>query len=223
MPHVKICCISSHEEARTAIAAGAHALGLVSDMPSGPGVIGEDLIASIAQAIPPPTQTFLLTRLQTAYSVMEQHQRCRTTTVQLVDALPEEELAELRHLLPSVRLVQVIHVQDEASIDEAVAAAPWVDALLLDSGRPNAPVPELGGTGRTHDWALSARIRQAVGRTPLYLAGGLRPDNVAEAIAAVRPYGLDLCSGVRTDGRLDAAKLDAFMAAVRAARAANAS
>ena len=142
--------------------------------------------------------------------------RCRSTTLQLVDQLPVDELARLRDALPGVRLVQVVHVTGEASLDEAVAVAPRVDAILLDSGNPAAAVKELGGTGRTHDWAVSRRIREAVaalGR-PLYLAGGLNAGNGAAAVAAVRPYGLDLCSSVRSGGRLDALRLAAFFAAL---------
>lgn len=221
-PVVKVCCIASIDEARLAIAAGAHALGLVSAMPSGPGVIDDALIAEIAAEVAASgaaVQTFLLTSRQTAAGIVEQHRRCRTTTLQLVDHLPLDELARLRDALPAVRLVQVIHVSGEASLDEAVAAAPRVDAILLDSGNPGAAVKELGGTGRTHDWAISRRIREALaalGR-PLYLAGGLNERNVAGAVAAVQPYGLDLCSSVRRGGRLDAQRLAAFFAALPAA------
>lgn len=218
-PQVKICCISSADEARLAVAAGAHALGLVSAMPSGPGVIDEALIAAIAAQVPPAVQTFLLTCKLSAREIAEQHRRCRTTTLQLVDALPGDELPRLRDALPEVRLVQVIHVTGEASIDEALAAVPWVDALLLDSGNPGAAVKELGGTGRTHDWSVSRRLCRAVER-PVYLAGGLNAGNVAEAIAQVQPHGLDICSGVRRDGRLDEGRLRAFLAAVRGAGAA---
>ena len=201
------------------MAAGAHALGLVSAMPSGPGVIADGLIAEIAADMASagaPVQTFLLTSRQTAAGIVEQHRRCRTTTLQLVDHLPFDELARLRDALPGVRLVQVIHVSGEASLDDALAVAPWVDAILLDSGNPAAPVKQLGGTGRTHDWAISRRIREAVaalGR-PLYLAGGLNAGNVAAAVAAVRPYGVDLCSSVRSAGRLDTQRLAAFFAAL---------
>ena len=220
-PFVKICCISSVAEARLAIAAGAHALGLVSAMPSGPGVIGEDLIAEIAadvRAQAGAVQTFLLTSAQTAAAIVAQHRRCRTTTLQLVDHVPHDELARLRDALPEVRLVQVIHVTGEASLAEADAGAPRGDAGLLHSGNPGAAVKELGGTGRTHDWAISQRIRAAVathGR-PLYLAGGLNAGNVADAVAAVQPWGLDLCSSVRRNGRLDAERLAAFFAALPA-------
>lgn len=208
-PVVKICCISSAEEARLAIRLGASALGLVSAMPSGPGVIDDALIAEIAAGVAPPTETFLLTSRQDAASILAQHRLARTTTLQLVDNVPLVELQVLRRALPAVRLVQVIHVVDASSVEEAHAVAPHVDALLLDSGNQKLAVKELGGTGRTHDWRLSRRIRDEVPR-PVYLAGGLGPANVAAAVATVQPYGLDLCSGVRTDGRLDAMKLAAF-------------
>lgn len=214
--HLKICCIASRAEANTAIAAGATALGLVSSMPSGPGVIDDTTIAAIAAAVAPPTETYLLTSRRDAEGIAEQHARCRTTTLQLVDRLASHDAyRRLRDLVPSTTLVQVVHVLDESSIDEAIELAPFVDRILLDSGNPRLAVKELGGTGRTHDWSLSARIRAAVDR-PLLLAGGLRADNVGDAIDQVRPFGIDVCSGVRSDGALDPEKLARFAAAVRA-------
>lgn len=214
-PVIKVCCIASLAEARLAVAAGADALGLVSAMPSGPGVIDDTTIAAIAAAVPRPTRTFLLTARTTAEAIADQHTRAGTTTLQLVDQVPHDELRRLRLLCPGVELVQVIHVTGEASVDEALAAAPHVDALLLDSGNPALAVKELGGTGRTHDWALSRRIRDAVWPLPLFLAGGLHAGNVATALAAVQPQGLDLCSRVRTEGKLDPRKLGEFVAAAR--------
>lgn len=211
---IKICCIASLDEARAAVAAGADAVGLVSHMPSGPGVIAEELIAQIAAGVRGEAATFLLTSAQDPQQIIAQHRRCATTTLQLVDELPRDAHAHLRAELPGVSLVQVIHVVDEASVREAAAIAPHVDALLLDSGNPSLRVKELGGTGRTHDWDLSAQIVASVG-VPVFLAGGLNPSNVAEAISRVRPFGVDLCSGVRTNGRLDASKLARFVAAVR--------
>lgn len=213
-PRVKICCIKSLAEARLALAHGANALGLVSHMPSGPGVISEASIAEIAAGVPPGTATFLLTALTDTEAIVAQHRRCRTTTIQLVDTLARGTHADLRRALPGVQLVQVIHVTGEAAVAAAAATAPHVDYLLLDSGNPALAVKELGGTGRTHDWALSRRIVATCGR-PVFLAGGLRPDNLAAAHAQVGPFGFDLCSSVRTDDRLDAAKLAAFFAAVR--------
>lgn len=213
-PRLKICCISSRDEARLAIDAGADALGLVSSMPSGPGVIDEDLIADIAGMVPRPIDTFLLTCLTRADAIAAQHARCGTTTIQLVDGLPQPELRRLRDLVPGVALVQVIHVRGDDARHEADAVAPFVDALLLDSGNPFARVKEFGGTGRVHDWLVSAQIVSS-SAVPVYLAGGLTPDNVGAAMSTVNPYGLDLCSGVRENGQLSARRLRAFVRAAR--------
>lgn len=213
---VKICCISSVQEAALAVQSGAAALGLVSAMPSGPGVIDEDHIARIIVTVPPPIGTFLLTSASNAAHIIDQHQRLRPTALQLVDHLEPALHGELRQALPGIALVQVVHVENESSVEYACRVAPGVDALLLDSGVLGGVVKELGGTGRTHDWALSRRIRDAAGK-PVFLAGGLRVHNVADAMRAVEPFGLDLCTGVRTNGALDAARLDAFMHAVATA------
>jgi phosphoribosylanthranilate isomerase len=210
-PRVKICCIAGVEEMRAAVECGASAIGLVSEMPSGPGVIAEELIAEIAVRVPPAVATFLLTCKQDAASIIEQQRRCRVNTLQLCDHVPLEVYAELRAALPGVSLVQVVHVTGEESFDEAMEAARHVDALLLDSGNQRLVVKELGGTGRTHDWRVSRCVVKA-SPVPVFLAGGLRPENVAEAVATVRPFGLDVCGGVRTEGRLDAEKLKRFFA-----------
>lgn len=218
-PRVKICCISSVEEADLAIRHGASALGLVSAMPSGPGVIEDDLIAEIAARTPPPIATFLLTSFQDADSIIEQQRRLRANTLQIVDRLERGSYDDLRRALPGVSIVQVIHVNGEGSIVEAMAVAPQVDAILLDSGNQKLAVKELGGTGRAHDWAISRRIREAID-VPIFLAGGLNAVNAAEAIRQVGPFGLDVCSGVRANGRLDEAKLRSFFRAIDNAGAA---
>ena len=201
-----------------AIRAGASALGLVSAMPSGPGVIDEATIALVAGAVPPSVSTFLLTSLQEASAIAEQQRRLRTTTVQICDRVTAGAYPELRRALPGIGLVQVVHVTGPESLEEAARVAPGVDALLLDSGNQSLAVKELGGTGRRHDWRVSRKIREAV-TVPIFLAGGLNAENVGEAIAEVGPFGLDLCSGVRTEGRLDPRKLEAFFAAIRTTRA----
>ena len=216
VPRVKVCCIQSLAEARAAVAAGAAALGLVSEMPSGPGVIPDETIAAIAAAVPPPVAPFLLTCRQDASSLAAQQRRLRVGTLQLCDRLAPGAHAELRAALPGVRLVQVVHVTGPEAVDEAREVAPLVDAVLLDSGDPGLAVKELGGTGRRHDWSLSRRIREAL-EVPVFLAGGLTAENVAEAITAVGPFALDVCGGVRTAGALDDVRLGAFFRAVRAA------
>lgn len=196
-----------------AISFGASALGLVGEMPSGPGVINDELIKEIAETVPPPISTFLLTSRTDAKAIIEHQQKVNTNTIQIVDALESGTYQEIKTTLPGVKLVQVIHVIGEESVDEAIKLSESVDALLLDSGNPNLTVKELGGTGRTHNWELSRKIREAI-NVPIFLAGGLKPENVKQAIETVQPFGLDLCSGVRTDGHLDSAKLEAFFKAV---------
>lgn len=208
-PRVKICCIRSVAEAALAIHHGAAALGLVSAMPSGPGVIAEETIAEIAVTVPPGVATFLLTSHCDADAILAQQRRCRVNTLQLCDSVEPGCHANLRASLPGIALVQVIHVTGPESVDEAVSVAGNVDALLLDSGNQRLAVKELGGTGRTHDWRISRQIVEAV-RVPVFLAGGLTPENVAAAMREVRPFGLDVCSGLRTDGNLDAEKVRRF-------------
>jgi phosphoribosylanthranilate isomerase len=211
--HIKICCIQSVDEARMAIDAGADALGLVSAMPSGPGPIHEELIAQIAPHITSNLWSVLLTSKLTAAEIIAQQRRIGVNTLQLVDAVPLVELANLRRELPGVRLMQVIHVTGEGSLTQAQEYAPHVDALLLDSGNPALAIKELGGTGRTHDWKLSRAIVESV-HVPVFLAGGLNALNVVEAIRIVHPYGVDLCSGVRANGKLNSERLTSFVKAV---------
>jgi phosphoribosylanthranilate isomerase len=203
------------EEAALAIECGASAVGLVSNMPSGPGVISEDRIAEIAATIPPPVGTFLLTSTQDAASIIAQHRLCRTNCIQLCDRLTRGSHRDLKSALAGISIVQVVHVTGPESVEEAIAVAPLVDALLLDSGNQSLAVKELGGTGRLHDWTLSRQIRQQV-NIPIFLAGGLSSENVRQAIEDVGPFGLDVCSGVRINGSLDSMKLTRFFEAANA-------
>ena len=209
IPKIKICCISSIQEAELAIKYGASAIGLVSEMPSGPGVISEDLIEEIAASVPSTIDTFLLTSKTNADSIIEQHRKCNTSTLQIVDTVSIDVYDKLREDLPTIRLVQVIHVNGEDSVDEAVVNSNYVDALLLDSGNQKLTIKELGGTGRTHDWTISRKIRDAVS-VPVYLAGGINAKNVLDAANEVEPFGIDLCSGVRENGKLSEKLLDEF-------------
>jgi len=208
-PYIKICCIASIEEAWMAIRAGASAIGLVGNMPSGPGIISNDMIVKIAEVVPPPVATFLLTSKTSAEAIIRHHRKVHTNTLQLVDALKKGSYEEIKKALPAIKIVQVIHVSGQESVDQAITISGHVDALLLDSGNPSLKVKILGGTGMKHDWRISRRIVEEVS-VPVFLAGGLTPENVREAIEVVRPFGLDLCNGVRTDGMLDPEKLEAF-------------
>ncbi|HET9747119.1 MAG TPA: phosphoribosylanthranilate isomerase [Chitinophagaceae bacterium] len=210
---VKICCISSRHEAKLAIEHGADALGLVGKMPSGPGPIPDWLISEIVKSIHPPIASFLLTCEQSSEEVIYHVKRVDTNTVQIVDELTTGTYDDIRTALPHLKIVQVIHVIDDKSIEEAIRIAPGVDALLLDSGNPRASTKTLGGTGNIHNWEISREIVKAV-KVPVFLAGGLHAGNIREAIQRVQPFGVDICSGVRTEGKLDPNKLDSFIKAV---------
>ncbi len=219
VPLVKICCISSIDEAKIAIKHGANALGLVSEMPSGPGVISEEEIANIASFIPPGITSVLLTSKSSAREIINQHKYCRTNAIQLCDKLDAHHHRKLRQFLPGISLIQVIHVYGQESIEEALYYEKFVDALLLDTGSRSDTLTELGGTGRTHDWSVSFQIREQV-RIPIFLAGGLNPENVSAAIQSVKPFAVDVCSGVRTDGKLDGKKVGSFITTAKSSTSA---
>ncbi len=216
MIRVKICCIASVDESQRALEVGAAAIGLVSEMPSGPGVISESAICGIASNLPPGISSFLLTSKTEVEDIVAQQQRCRANTLQLVESLPPSKVCDLREKLPGIKIVKVIHIEDESSLEHALSYVDSVDALLLDSGSTRTPIKELGGTGRTHDWSISRSIASRSSK-PVFLAGGLKTENVRDAIQTVRPFGVDVCSGVRTNDVLDIDKLHSFMKAVASA------
>jgi phosphoribosylanthranilate isomerase len=208
---VKICCISSREEAELAIEHGAHALGLVGAMPGGgPGIIDDNLAREIAINVPSAIETFLLTSRELGSDIADHVEFCGTSTVQIVRHIDPVEYPTIIRRLPTIRRVQVIHIENESVIDLVRKYEPFVHAFLLDSGRPSSPELTLGGTGCVHDWKISAEIVRNTAK-PVYLAGGLRPDNVEKAIKTVAPYGVDLCSGIRTNEKLDEEKMGEFM------------
>jgi phosphoribosylanthranilate isomerase len=209
LPRIKICCINSIDEAKTAIEFGASAIGLVARMPSGPGPIPDELIKQIALTVPPPIGTFLLTSETSINEIINHHKRTNTNTIQIVDRLTSGTYSQLKASLPFIKIVQVIHVIDDRSVNEAIEISSMVDAILLDSGNPNLKIKELGGTGRVHNWKLSRKIRDNAA-CPVFLAGGLNPENVRVAIEEVQPFAIDVCSGVRTNGNLDKTKLENF-------------
>jgi phosphoribosylanthranilate isomerase len=206
---VKVCCISSIAEAELAIRNGADALGLVGEMPSGPGVIDDKLAREIAALAPPTVETFLLTSRTSGEDIADHVEYCGTTAVQVVQHIDAKEYSRIIRRLPRVRRVQVIHVEDETALDLIEQYEPFVHAFLLDSGRPNAAIAELGGTGRAHDWGVSAEFVRRSSK-PVFLAGGLNPNNVRDAISTVAPFGVDLCSGVRSNNSLDVRLLQEF-------------
>jgi phosphoribosylanthranilate isomerase len=213
---VKICCIRSDAEAGMAVEAGADAIGFVAQRPPSPRTIPDDQIASIIAAAQPFVATCLLTSEETADAISAHVDSTCPTTVQILPHIDPAESARLATLQPHVRRIQVIHVQGTEALNLIEDYAPYVHGFLLDSGNPISTGHKFGGTGRQHDWDVSAEFVK-VSPVPVFLAGGLSPANAADAILRVKPFGIDLCTGVRTDGLLNREKLMSFMLAVRKA------
>lgn len=214
---IKICCMQSREEIALAARAGADAVGFVMQMPSGAGILGAAAASAIVGSVPPGVSRWMLSSAATPALVHEELRLAPVETVQLVDHVDPAFRRELRRLVPGLRIVQVVHVNasEARSLAIARAAAESSDALLLDSGDPTLAVKALGGTGRCHNWRISRAIVEAVAPLSVWLAGGLHAGNVITAIETVRPFGVDVCTGVRdASGRLDAARLSAFIDAV---------
>ena len=196
-------------EAKLAVSNGAHAIGLVSQMHSGSGfMIDDDDISEIVTETPPPTSTVLLTSEDDLAKIIEHQRTTRANTLQLIGPILPESVLELREALPDVSLTRGVSVVDSTAIEEALSFSTVADALLLDSKVAHC---QGGGTGLTHDWSVSHRIVDA-SPLPVWLAGGLSPDNVAEAIQSVAPFGLDVCSGLRPNRSLDVTLLRRFIA-----------
>ncbi|MBO6795783.1 phosphoribosylanthranilate isomerase [Maricaulis sp.] len=213
---LKVCCIKSVGEARMAVAAGADILGLVGPMPSGPGTITYAQARSIAAELPDTVEPWLLTSETTATTLAAAAEESGVSNLQIVRHLDPDELERLRSSRPELKLVQVIHVEDEGALGLISRYERHIDAFLLDSGKPSAAIETLGGTGDVHDWSISARFVAATNK-PVMLAGGLKAGNVLDAVRRVRPYGVDLCSSLRQEDALDAELLQEFVQALRLA------
>lgn len=208
-PDVKVCCIKSAEEASMAIDYGAQALGLVGPMPSGPGILSLDTIRDISRTIPTHINSFYLTSKTEFDAIAVEYEWVQTSHIQLTDYTSENTRLALRKNFPDLQIVQVVHVSENTWMDDIKSAENHTDLLLLDSGMPKAKKKQLGGTGQTHDWAISRKIVQKTS-LPVYLAGGIHAGNVQEAVHTVKPFGIDLCSGLRSRDKLDPSKLKAF-------------
>lgn len=209
---VKICGNRTVDDIRTAVNAGADAVGLIV----GARHVSEDDVpvaeaAQLLAHIPVFVTAVLVTHLQTCSEILPIHHRVPAQAIQLHDWVAPKELARLREALPSVRLIGAVHVTSSQAVHVARREAGRVDAVLLDSRTEE----RIGGTGMVHDWSISAEIVRNATK-PVILAGGLTPDNVAEAIATVRPFAVDVNSGVDdVNGNKDAEKVEHFIRAAR--------
>jgi phosphoribosylanthranilate isomerase len=218
MVFVKVCGIRTWEEAGAALGCGATALGfLVGLTHRAEDGIGEAEARAIVRRLPADAETVLVTHLPDPEHVAALAASIGARTVQVHGEMALPDLRRLRALTPGgTRLLKAVHVTGEDAPRRALDHAGNADALVLDTRTAD----RLGGTGQTHDWSVSARIVAAVAPLPVYLAGGLRPENVVEAILRVRPAGVDVNSGVEdAGGHKDMPKMRAFVERARAALA----
>jgi phosphoribosylanthranilate isomerase len=216
--------MQSEAEIDMAARAGAFAVGIVGPMPNGAGFLDDETAARLARygvkRHGEKLWVTFLTKRTVAREIADHVAAIGANAVQLVDRPAEDAYSHLRARFPALKILQVVHVEDARAVEEARAAAPFVDAVLLDSGKPSAATPTFGGTGDRHDWSISRRIVESCGK-PVFLAGGLNPHNAADALAAVRPFGLDICSGLRDRANGDALmpeRLAAFVEVLSAAQ-----
>lgn len=215
MVRVKICGIKRIEDAFSAVRWGADSVGfLVGQRHASPDFVTPDQAREMILRLPPFITKVMVTHLHTAKEVVALADQVCPDTVQLHGEIPHNEIRELRRQRPHLRILKSFHIVDEASIEYGVPYVGIVDAFVLDS--VNVETGEIGGTGLTHDWTISRRV---VARypTPVILAGGLTPENVQDAIHAVRPYAVDVNSGLKdAQGFKDHAKIHTFVDSVKA-------
>ena len=194
VPRVKICGIARAEDALAAIDFGADALGfLVGLRYPRADQLDVETARELVLRLPPFVNSVLVTHLDAEADVAELCRRVGAQVVQLHGEFPVAEIPALRAAFPHLKVVKAVHSEDADSVEAAREAAEHADAVLLDTREGE----HIGGTGKTHDWSLSRRIRERLGDFPVILAGGLTPDNVAAGIRFVGPYGVDVNSGVQ--------------------------
>jgi len=210
---VKICGITNTNDARMAAKFGADALGfLIGIRHKSEDVILPEEAKKIISACPPFVTTVMVTHLLESESIISLFREIGTTAIQLHDEIKLDEIKAIRKALPTVRLIKAVHITDlKESLRRARIFERIVDAIVLDT--INLKEDRIGGTGLTHDWQISKQIKESVS-IPIILAGGLNPSNVQEAIRTVRPYAVDVNTGVkkdRYDRVKDPAKLKDFI------------
>lgn len=210
---VKICGNTRREDVEHAVQAGADAVGFIIGFPSSPRNLSVEQAYSLMKDISVFVDRVAVTRQDDTNLLRRIATHLPIDAVQLIGETPYTP--ELRNIFRDTPLIKVVHVEDEDISQPAIETSKKYDAILLDSKVGNT----MGGTGRTHNWALSLKIADAVRPKPLILAGGLNPDNVAEAVRIVKPYAVDVSSGVESaPGVKDHGKVEAFIEQVKGGR-----
>ncbi|AKB32299.1 Phosphoribosylanthranilate isomerase [Methanosarcina siciliae HI350] len=220
---VKICGIRGQEDIELAALYGADAVGFITEVPvESPRKLDSDAAAALISKVPKCLDSVMVIMPETSACALELIEKVKPNIVQVHSGLPLSELEAVREKtdIPIIKTLSVPAGQEASKLHNivtrlleevrALEGSGAVDSVLLDSGIAG----KTGGTGCVHDWDLSRRIAEET-ELPLILAGGLKPENVQEAVRAVSPYAVDTASGVEDRGKKDAAKIRKFIEEVR--------
>ncbi len=212
---LKVCCIQNIAEALSCIERQVHMIGFVSAMPTGFRLLTDLQIKDIISQLPPSeTLSVLLSSRTSAAGLVDHIRYTGAQALQIVDELSQDVLRQVREQLPELKIIQVIHVTSPKDIEKAQSIESLVDYILLDSGKQQGNPKALGGTGLTHDWSISAELVRSLSK-PVMLAGGLKLQNIAEAIDTVGPAGIDICTGLRDPKYLLLKRLDEMISKLK--------
>ncbi len=188
---VKICGITRKEDLAVAVDAGADAVGFLVGVPASPRNLTPERAETLLRHVPVFVDSVVVTAPQSIEGLAEICERLKPTAIQ-IHGKKSFDASEIRERTKGTRLIKTVYVTKDALNEAAIEELKLFDAVLLDSFTKG----QYGGTGMVHDWTLSKQIREAVAPLPVILAGGLKPENVKEAVQTVQPYAVDVASGV---------------------------
>ena len=204
---VKICGLTRQEDLAAAVAAGADAVGFLVGVPSSPRNLTIERAKTLLGQVPVFVDSVVVTAPKSIEWLVEVCERLKPSAIQ-IHGKEQLDSSEIREKINHSRLIKTMYVTEDALNERVIDDLKTFDAVLLDSFSKE----QYGGTGKTHDWTLSRQIKEAVAPVPVILAGGLKPENVKEAILAIEPYAVDVASGVEASpGVKDHSKVRAFV------------
>jgi len=214
---IQVAGVIDMAEAQMLIDSGVHYLGFPLRLPVNEEDLSEAEAAALIAHLPVAVQGVLITYLDRAEEVIAFCRDLGVTIVQLHGPIAPQELVKIRTAAPDLAIIKSLVVRGE-NIDELkltiAATAPFVEAYITDSFDPDTGAE--GATGKTHDWAIDRKLVELSPR-PVILAGGLTAENVREAIARVRPFGVDVHTGIEgSDGRKDPYMIRRFVSEAKA-------
>ena len=204
---VKICGITRKEDLAVAVDAGADAVGFLVGVPTSPRNLTLERAKMLLDLVPVFVDSVIVTAPETVEDIVEICETLKPSVIQ-IHGKKNFVASQVRKKVKNTCLVKTVYVKPDILKEENIEELKQFDAVLLDSFTKN----QYGGTGKTHDWTVSKQIKEAVAPVPVILAGGLKPENVKEAILAVNPYAVDVASGVEASpGIKDHNKIHAFV------------